>query len=366
MATIKDIAKQAGVATSTVSAILNERADCYASAETRARVRRTAEELGYRANRLARGLAQGRSRLLGLLLLNVRYPTFADAASGVEDEAAAAGYSVLLCNTHARNDKTREQLQMLAENRVEGIISVTPSILETPGPILTLKPKGVPLIAINRHIQHPEVSSIVMKNRDAIHMLTEHLIQQGHRRILFLGGLDHLGIGLQPTQASIDRREGYCEAMIAAGLEPVVVSASWRGPDDMLRAAQLHTEHALCSANPPTAIVTVSDYAAMGVLRGCRAEHRRVPEDVAVTGFDHLDVGRYAEPALTTVRQPFYEAGRLAVRQLLSWREHTVAPLTCLDCELLYRESTGKDYVADVYPEESAFPYYCYPQGTVS
>ncbi|MDH7570981.1 MAG: LacI family DNA-binding transcriptional regulator, partial [Armatimonadota bacterium] len=240
MATIREIARKAGVAVSTVSAILNDRPHCYASEATRERVRRAAEEVGYRPNRLARGLATGRTRILGLILQNVRYPTFAEAAMGVEDEAAELGYGVLLCNTHARPQRVLSQVQALTDSRVEGVVSVSPSVPEEVLPLLTHKPEGVPMVAINREVRHAQVTSILMRNREALRDVTRALVERGHRRILFLGGLDEEGPAAHLMRSSIDRREGYLDAMREAGLAPVVQKMAWESSWQLMEAARVH------------------------------------------------------------------------------------------------------------------------------
>lgn len=335
MATLRDIAKRAGVAPSTVSAILNNRADCYASEQTRRRVREVAEELGYRPNRLARGLVQGRSRLLGLLV-NVRYPVFAAAAAGIEDAAAAAGYGVLLCHLDGRATSDNAHLEVLAASRVEGLIAVSSSERDVAPPLLQHKPAGTPLVSINRRLDHDEVLSLLVDNFDGARAATARLQQLERHRIVYLGGRES---GPTVFQAAIDRRDGYLAAMAAAGLSAETVALHWSSPAELAQAAETAALRVLGDATAPVGFVCLSDYAALGVLRAAAQLGRTVPDDVAVVGFDNLPIAEVARPPLTTVAQPFYEAGRLAVERLLGWPHDPQPGEQRLACELILRDS---------------------------
>ncbi|OIO89113.1 MAG: hypothetical protein AUJ92_22330 [Armatimonadetes bacterium CG2_30_59_28] len=338
--TLKDIANALNVSVQAVSVALHDiQTTAAVSPQLRERILSTAREMGYRPNRLAQGLVRGRSRMLGLVTVDIEVP-YGRAAAGAEDEAAASGYVLLFCNTRASARKEQLLLQMFAESCVEGIITVNASVLEPTLPILAHKPPGVPLISINRKIDHPDAANLLMKNREASREVTAHLIRRGHRRILFLGMLDGSVPGKNVLQSSIDRRDGYREAMGAAGLAPTAVSMDPATYREAMEAGIAYAERFVKAGDSPTAVVCVNDFVALGVLHACRAQGKRVPEDVAVFGFDDQGVARYAFPPLSSVRQPFYEAGRMAVQRLLRWNDDPGPTTTPLDCEVLFRESS--------------------------
>ena len=221
-ATLKDIADRLGVSPQAVSLALHKpEGTGRVSAELRERALAVAHELGYQPNRLARALVRGRSHFVGLLMLAALDHPYVEAVRGVDEEAAASGYGVLLCNAHGRKT-AHEQLQTFVENQVEGIIAVAPSNVGLSDEVLARKPEGVPLVSINREILAPNVYSILMDNRSAVQQAAEHLIRLGHRRIAYL---DQTPPSVtRPLQSSVERREGYLAAMQAAGLTPLIVS----------------------------------------------------------------------------------------------------------------------------------------------
>ncbi len=336
-ATLKDIADRLGVSAQAVSLALHKPAGTgRISPELRARVLATAHELGYQPNRLARALVNGRSRFIGLLMLASTDHPYGEALRGVDEAAAAAGYAVLLCNAHGRKTAP-EQMQTFLENRVEGIIAVASSSVGLADEVLARKPAGVPLISINREVHAANVFSILMDNRDAMRRATEHLIGLGHRRIAYLD--QEPVAAARPLQSSVERREGYLAAMHAARLEPLVRALAIQYNPSRVADVCRVTQDLLAAPDPPTAFCGVTDWEMIGALRGCNALGLRVPEDVALFGFDDREAGQWTTPDLSSVRPAFYEAGRQAVQRLLGWSETDGAHLTRLSCELIFRGS---------------------------
>jgi len=345
MATLKDVAQRAEVSTSTVAAILNESPHCYASAATRQRVRTAAAEVGYRPNRLARALVRGESGLFGLLTIDAATSTFSRAVNGVEDAAAAAGYGLLLCHTHTRRDRERQHMQMFGDSAVEGIVSVAPSAMERADEVLDHRPPGMPFVSVNRPIDAPGVLSILLDNREASRQLTEHLIRKGHRRVVYLDVAGTEEWARLPLHSSVDRRDGYEAAMRAAALPPevVVLPLPRAEYENRIKAAGDQAIAMLAGAGPtpPTAFIGVTDLEAVGVLYACVRTGRRVPEDVAIAGFDDLDIGRLAFTPITSVRQSFQEAGKLAVERLIARKKEPLEGIVRLESRLCLRASTG-------------------------
>ena len=338
--TLRDIANHLGVSPQAVSLALNKPPGAgRISPELRERVVATALEMGYQPNRLARALVRGQSQSLGLLMVAPGTLPWVEALRGVSEEAATVGYTVLL---HAAQGviAPEEQLTAFAESRVDGLVSVAQSATELSEAVLARKPQGVPLISINLEVEAEGVVSIVMDNRAATLQATRHLMRLGHTRIAYLDvPKSHKGT-CPPLQSSSERRDGYLEAMRDAALEPSVVSLDMVPVDDRVNQACAAALDLLKQSWPPTAFCCAADWEGIGVIRACASLGLRVPEDVAVFGFDDREAGRWVVPALSTVRPAFDEAGRLAVRRLLGWGEEPRGEtVTRLPCELVFRAS---------------------------
>jgi len=339
--TLKDIAERVGVSAQAVSLALHkEPGTAPISAALRERIVETARDMEYHPNRLARALAQARSRSVGLLMLALVDRPYADALRGVGDEAAAADYGVLLCCADGQ-EAARRPLRTFVESRVVGIVAVATSRIGLADEVLARKPRAVPLVSINREVRAKGVLSIVMDNYGAMQRAVEHVIGSGHQRIAYFDvGSDPSTSSLGAFEASRERLDGYLAAMGSAGLEPLVRSLPWQRPE--LRVAEANrTTHALLTGpDTPSAFCAATDYEALGALQACLALGVRVPEDVALFGFDDQEAGQLVSPVLSSVRQDFYAAGRLAVRRLLDWDAAMDGDVLRLDCQLVLRASS--------------------------
>ncbi len=344
--TLRDIAESLGVSVQSVSIALNKPPGSgRISRELRERIVVTARKMGYQPNRIARALVHGRSRFMGLLMLAQAALPYSEALRGVSEEAADENYGVLLCSGHG-DDSARQQLETFAAHQVEGVISVASSRVGTAEDVLARKPRGVPLISINREIKAPGVFSIVMDYHSAMREATEHLIRLGHRRIAYLDvpcQQQQSSMKYVPLQSSTDRREGYLAAMQAAGLTPTIRSLHMANAEQRVPAAAEMAHELLCTRQPPTAFCAVTDWEAVGVLRACNSLQLDVPKEVAIFGSDNRDSGQLVTPAISTIQPAFYEAGRLAVQYLRRTKQDTEAfpeGVIRLPCRLIYREST--------------------------
>lgn len=339
--TLKDIAERVGVSVQAVSLALHKApGTAPISAALRERIVETARDMEYHPNRLARALAQARSRCVGLLMLTPVDLPYANALRGVGDEGADADYGVLLCRADGQ-EAARRPLQTFVESRVEGIVAVATSRIGLADEVLARKPRTVPLVSINREVRAKGVLSIIMDNYGAMQGAVEHLIACGHQRIAYFDvGSDPSTSSLGAFEASRERLDGYLAAMGSAGFEPLVCSLPWWRPE--LRVAEANQiAHALLTGpEAPSAFCAATDYEALGALQACLALGVRVPEDVAVFGFDDCEAGQLMTPALSSVRQAFYAAGRLAVRRLLEWDDAMDGDVIRLDCQLVFRAST--------------------------
>jgi LacI family transcriptional regulator, fructose operon transcriptional repressor len=299
MVKIVDVAKQAGVSTASVSRVMSRAPGV--SDETRERVNAAVKLLGYRPDLAARRLRSGRTDTLGLIVSDIRNPFFTEISRAVEDVAYQHGMRVLLCNADEDPEKEAFYLEMMRDENVSGVIlSPTLSLLKD------LRPLNYPfpLVLVDRSERDADVDAVVLDNFDAGYRLTEHLITQGYRRIVFLYG----SVGSTGPQ----RHQGYLAAMSAAGLAPEAEPITPRSE----RAREVAVR--LLQRNPlPDALVASSGLILQGIAEAIKAAGVQVPSQTAVAGFDDLPWTSLVTPDITVIRQPTHEIGQTALRLLL-------------------------------------------------
>lgn len=329
--TIRQVAARAGVSIKTVSRVVNGAA--YVSEATRRRVQRAIARLNYRPNALARGLVTGRSRSLGLVIADVVNPFFPPLVRAVEDAAAARGYNVILCDTDEDAGRERAVISVLLERQVDGLILCASRVPERH--LRALAGDGIPLMLVNRVVGHPRIAAVVADGVAGGRMATGHLLALGHRRIAYLAG----------PRASFSHRSrlrGYRQALAAKGIAPD--PALIVGGRATMAAGREAMAALLDLRRPPTAVFAFDDLMAIGAMEELRRRGMRVPEDVAVAGFDDIDLAAFVDPPLTTVAQPKAEMGRLAADRLLDMIETGRPPkdrIVTLTPALVVRRSCG-------------------------
>jgi DNA-binding LacI/PurR family transcriptional regulator len=327
-ASIKDIARIAGVSHSTVSRAL--RNSPLVTPATTEEIRRIARDIGYRASAVARGLVMRKTRTIGVVVTTVTDPWVGEVLSAIELAANDHGYAVFLADSNADPLREKSVVQSFAERRVDGIVVTSSRVgaLHTP----MLSQMMVPIVLINN--QHPGqfVHSVMIENLAASREATEHLIALGHRRIAYVG--DQFG-----HHSDAERFAGYQGALKAAGLPflpDLVVHGDGKadgGPTAMDRLLDL--------PDPPTAVFCYNDMTALGVLRSIYRRGLRVPADISVVGFDDLFFASYTNPPLTTVRQPRRKMGQMAFESLLKLMSGEDPAEIKVPAELIVRESTA-------------------------
>ena len=331
-ASIKDVARRAGVSVGTVSNVLN-RPD-RVSTTTVDRVRAAIDALGFVRNDAARQLRVGRSSTVGLIVLDVRNPFFTELARGAEDRAAAAGLSILLGNSD--DDPTREAayLDLFEEQRVHGVL-ISP-IGDVTERLQRLRDRGTPAVLVDRSGDDTGFSSVSVDDIAGGYLAVRHLIELGRTRIAYLGG------SLAVRQET-DRLEGARRAVAESpGVTLEVISAGGLTVIDGRRAGDEIA--ARPTAQRPDALFTVNDLMAVGVLQALVMSGRlRVPDDIALVGFDDIDFASAAIVPLTSVRQPSHLIGATALELLLdAAADPPVAPRDVVfQPELVVRASSG-------------------------
>ena len=343
MASLQEVARAAGVSMSTVSRAIS-RPDMV-HAETRQRVEAAVRELGYRPSRVARRLrvAQGLSDLVGLVIPDLQNPFFADLARGVEDVAARHGYTVLIGNSDESVEKETRYLNVMTAEAVDGII--LPPSCEGRSAAVDLARAGVPLVCVDRRLDRAKVDTVLVDNVRGALEATEHLIALRHRRIGYLEGKQ----GVSTTR---ERLEGYRSALARHSIadDPALVLSGDSRPE----SARLLTTELLQSAGRPTALLVGNGMMTIGALEAIHALGLRIPEDVAVIGYDDMPWARALTPALTVVRQPGYELGSRAMellRQRIREPERSITTVM-LQPDLVVRGSCGARVAHD--PDRTA------------
>lgn len=304
MATIRDVAALAGVSTTTVSHVINN--SRFVSPEVRERVYQAMEELRYQPNALARSLRQGKTNTIGLLSPNSANPYFAEIGRAVEDAAFTSRYSVIICNTEGKQEKESFYLDVLSKKRVDGIILV--GISQTNETLDRLLAKGVPVVLVDREIPDLDVDLVLTDNKHAGYLATRHLIEQGHTRIACVTGPAHV-------HPSSRRVVGYQEALQEAGLP---LQEEYILPGDFsAQSGWEATRTLLALPQPPSAIFLCNDLMAIGGLRAAAEAGFVVPQDLAIMGFDDIELASFTNPTLSSISQPKAEMGAIAVQMLL-------------------------------------------------
>jgi LacI family transcriptional regulator len=326
LATISEVARQAGVGVATVSRVLN--GSPAVREETRRRVLDAIEDLGYAPNPAARALSTGRTQSIGVVAPFFTRPSVMQRLRGVSHVLAGAGYQLVLFDVE-RPGQDWESFRTLPGG-LDGLISI--SLCPPEADLGRFEAAGMPVVLVD----HPDQRLPAVFTDDVAggRLATEHLLALGHRRIAFLGDFEHNYHGFT---SSAMRRSGYEKALAAAGypVDPELVCRAAHGREP---AAAL-TRELLCSEQPPTAIFAASDTQAMGVLEAAEAVGVDVPGGLSVVGYDDIELARYA--GLTTVAQPLEESGACGAELLLAALEGTAAGGRQLPVELVVRSSTA-------------------------
>ncbi|RLK46577.1 LacI family DNA-binding transcriptional regulator [Microbacterium telephonicum] len=333
MATLSDVAARAGVSVSAVSRVLSGAASARVSAQTRQRIHDAADELGYRPNFAARALKFARTNVIGLVVPELTNAFFSEVMRGVEVEANRHGYMVLLARAEGMPEGENAIPRLIGEGRVDGaLVQVGDDMRQ--GDIQRLVESSLPVVFINS-IHPAGVGAVLLEDERGMRLATEHLLELGHTRVAFFGGLPASDTGRR-------REDGFRAAMNAAGVpidEQLVTHLGYTAESG--RAAMT----AVSGVTPPaTALVVANVNAAHGALLEARRLGLRVPEDVSIVAMHDAWTAENTWPPLTTVRMPLYELGRASMAAIFDRiTEGTVSDLVVRDPAplLIVRESTA-------------------------
>jgi DNA-binding LacI/PurR family transcriptional regulator len=336
-ATIKDVAKLAGVSVSTASLAMNNKPRV--SEKTRIKVHRAAKILGYHPNVIARGLVSGRTETLGLIIPHTAsyvfsFPYFAEVVRGIGNTANNFGYRLILSTTSTETAQESAYIRMVKEGFIDGLILLDIRLRDER--ITELRRLNFPFILIGRDPWSEGISYVDSDNINGTSKATQHLINLGHKRIIFINGPSDYAV-------SFDRLEGYRRALEEAGLS---YSSNLVKNSDFRQESGYRTIKELLAASYDfTALLAASDLMAMGAIKAIKERGLKVPEDIAVIGFDDIPAAGFADPPLTTVRQPIYQIGSLAAEILIRTlqKERVKKNQIVMPTELVIRKSCGFD-----------------------
>ncbi|MFD1737814.1 LacI family DNA-binding transcriptional regulator [Bacillus salitolerans] len=327
MTTIQHVAKQAGVSVATVSRVLNGQNKV--SSKTRIKVEEAIKKLNYEPSMLGRNLRTSESRILLILIPSISNPFYLEVIKGIENIAMSQNYNILLCETDSNPERENIYFDLVRKKMADGIISMDPAVnVET---LKKLAEKHA-IIQCSEYAEDSGIPYITINNEEASYRAVKHLIKIGHQKVALMNSDEKYLYARQ-------RKLGYQRALEEHGIE---VKQEY-----MIHTQQLGFEHGqqamkkiINLKDRPTAVFAVSDLLAIGALKEINASGLKVPDDVAVVGFDKIDFSNMTNPTLTTIAQPMYRMGAIAAKMLIDRIKGEQVDSVILDHELVIREST--------------------------
>ncbi len=333
MTTIKDIARIAQVSDATVSRVIND--SPLVKEETRNKVLEVIEQLNYHPNTLARGMKTKKTYTIGLLVATLTNPFYAETAKIVVDTANNLGYATILCITDNDRHKQKEYINILKQRKVDGFLFA--SVLTEDKAVRELIKSGAPYLLFNRRFSScQDVNYIVLDNSAGTYMAVEHLIKLGHKKIAFIRGTHNFS-------TSVERFSGYKKALEDYGIpyrEEFVVDGQYD------QEKTIHATKILLNLpTPPTAIVCCNDLMALSAMEVIISANLKIPEDIALIGFDNIDIAGHSLVQLTTVAQNKSLMAEIATQSLIKMIEKTQPPdqlvQLVLKPQLIVRKTCG-------------------------
>lgn len=300
---IRHIAKQAGVSVATVSRVLNHPENV--AQKTRERIEKIIEETEYTPNWFARGLNFNKTGTIGLMIPHILNPVYMEIAKGVEDVAHQKGYIALMCNEENDGKKGKNYLEQLLKRRVDGIVFICSSLEERDFDLL--EEQNIPIVLIGEHKNTTGQHVVSVDCQQAAKKAVKHLLDNGYEQIGML-------YGTEPKVENEYKVAGYQKTLKKMGLP--IREEFLREVDNSIEGGYLGAKKLVELKEPPQAIFTTSDYIAFGAMDAIKDKSLRIPEDVAVVGFDNIRMSNLVEPKLTTIEVPLHKMGVYGARLL--------------------------------------------------
>ncbi len=333
--TLKNVAEKAGVSISVASRVLGRYG--YVSQETRRKVLEIAKKIGYQPDMVARSLKTKQTYSIGVIISDITTSFFTSVVRGIEDVANQNGYNVTLCNSDEDPDKESEYLRVLYGRKVDGL--VISSTGRNTAYLKRLIRADLPVVLLDRGIKDIETTEVLIDNREGAYQAVNHLIGLGHKRIGIINGIKGI-------TTSEERFEGYKKALQKNGipLEGTLIKYG----DFRIEKGREAMEKFIKMVNPPSAVFVSNEVMTTGALLALKENNVKIPQDIALAGFDDPIWAALIEPPLTAVRQPSYSVGTIACQSLLqkirkSNRGRPFHEEIVLKPKLIIRQSCGKN-----------------------
>lgn len=332
MTTIKDVSKKAGVSIGTVSHVLGGK--IFVTETTKAKVMAAINELNYHPNALARSLKTKKTHMVGVVIPDISNPFYSEMVKGIQEVASNYDYGVIICDTEYDITAELKQIKFMW-GRVDGFIFTTGEADYLY--IQELRKNEIPVVLVDRSTKKPRIPSIEVDNYKGTKEAILYLISLGHK---------HIGYITEPIEMQTlrDRFQGYKDALSEHNI-PFQKSLVY--VDKTLQTRKIERGYEIAMkifSSPPylsTALFATADLMAIGILKALKEKHIKVPEDIAVVGFDDITMASHTEPPLTTVKQPKYEMGALAMETMIKLIQNEKVPKKkiILNTELKIRSS---------------------------
>lgn len=327
MATISDVAKQAGVSVATVSRVINN--PKIVTKGTRLKVESVIKELSYEPNVLGRNLRTSESKLILTLIPSISNPFYTEIMNGIEDTALELGYNILLCETNSNPIRQANYFNLIKNKLADGVIAMDPTVDEEE--LLAIS-KNYSVVKCSEHDENGSIPYVTINNVQAAYDAVCHLIKLGHTKIALINAKGKL-------QYAVERRLGYEKALKEFNL-PINENLIFNADHLKFEQGQKAMRHLLSRSDRPTAVFAVSDILAIGALKEIHTNNLHIPKDIALIGFDKISFSNMTHPTLTTISQPRYEMGALSVEMLINKIKGKSVDNIILDHKLVIREST--------------------------
>lgn len=330
-ATIKDVARLAGVSISTVSRVINNSKPV--STEVKDKVLKVIEELQYKPNEIARTLVTKKSHSVGVIVTDIGYSYVAEMVRGIEEIGKMYGYDILLCSTYGDVEAEVNYLKLLNQKQVEGIIVISKTLDDSVKKLIN--EYGTPFIYLSRYTHQDEYPSVSINNFDAAYEMTSYLLGLGHKRIAFVNSMADV------NSTDLEKLEGYKKALTENECNNLKIY--YTNGLDIQNGYEIGKNIANDTFNA-TAIFCSNDDLAIGLMNYFYDNGIKVPENISVVGFGDLRMASYLRPSLTTVNVPFYDIGAVAIRRITKVLNNEILDETRINLpfKIQIRNSTKK------------------------
>lgn len=334
-ATIKDVAKLAGVSISTVSRVINKSKPV--SSEVKIKVLKAIDELGYKPNEVARSLVRRKSNIIGIIVTDIGNSYIAQMVKGIEEVGRMYKYDIVLSSSYGDPDTEKKFAELLRNKQVEGIILISEKINKEV--IKKINGFKIPFIYLNKYYANPNLPSVSIDAQDASFAMTQYLLELGHENILYLTVDSDMENSLEKYKIA-----GYKKAMIEYGKgKEFLYSVKGYSIEGGYQAGS--QVYKLVKEKNITAIFCCQDELAIGFINYCYDNNIKVPEDISICGYGDIKIASIYRPRLTTVKEPYYDIGAVAVRRIIKELngEELEGIRTYLPFQLMKRESCEKN-----------------------